>query len=238
MKQWLFLLAACLFAPLLSFAQNKDSEKTLVKTLDPKDAQFVSFEMPPFVQVGTIKKWPSSAAESNTLRIELEIHANMDETILARLIKANRYAFDGILKDNDYVISAPSLSKSVSVGGVDLQETIFMNITAPKNYVFDTKSNRFSRDVSDMAGRGKSAEYIRKMSRFTKIEVTVKLVPTATANAAKKSSNRNATDDVAPSNLTKDATAGDAPKKAQMIKPNKDGKYGDILIDDVPIPFE
>jgi hypothetical protein len=247
MKKLLFLFT-CLLGASLTQAQS-ESDKTLIKTLDPKNADFVVFQLPAATTLKEPKKW-----DNNTLRVELEIHANMSEETLTQLIKANRYAFDGTTKDDTYIITAPNMEKKVSIKGVDLVEKIYVNITAPGNYTLDANEKRFSRDITDFitstsgtAGRGGlTSANLLKMRQFSEpIQVHIKLVPTgefAKANKAtagdepkeeKKSANKTS-----PSNKSNNRAATSAPAKVSANTPDKTLKYGDILIDDVPIPFE
>lgn len=233
MKNFL-LFWTCLALAHSALAQS-DSEKTLVKTLDPKNADFVLFQLPAFATFNKPTKW-----DNNTLRIELEIHANMTEEILAQLIKANRYTFEGRLENDTYIITAPNLDKKVTIKQVDLVEKIYINVTAPHNYTLDPQEKRFSRDISDfvtMQGNGTrsiTSASILKMRQFSEpIEVHIKLVPI--------SPNDNAGAKAAPDKPQK---KGKNPPKAEInalqsrSKEDTSLKHGDILINDVPIdPF-
>lgn len=212
---------------------SAQGEKTLVKTLDPKNADFIVFNLPSSTTFRKPEKW-----DNNTLRIELEVHANMAEDVMVQLVKANRYNFDGVFIDGTYTITAPNLEKKVTIRQVDLVEKIYVNITAPHNYTLDPATKKFSRDISDfISSRGITSGSITtadllKIRQFSEpVEVHVRFVSTlpAAANAEKsaaksadksKSANRNATE------------------PASMKKPTTALKHGDILIDDVIIdPF-
>lgn len=229
MKNLLFLFISLFAAQTLS-AQG---EKTLVKTLDPQNADFVVFNLPASTTFRKPEKW-----DNNTLRIELEVHANMTEDVMVQLIKANRYNFDGAFVDGVYTITAPNLDKKVTIRQVDLVEKIYVNVTAPHNYTLDPATKKFSRDISDfISSRGITSGSITtadllKIRQFSEpVQVYVRFVSTlpAAANAEK----------VAPKTADKPKSASrNAAEPASMKKPTAPLKHGDILIDDVIIdPF-
>jgi hypothetical protein len=229
----LFLLSIALFAAQSLSAQG---EKTLVKTLDPKNADFVVFNLPASTTFRKPEKW-----DNNTLRIELEVHANMTEDVMVQLIKANRYNFDGAFVEGVYTITAPNLEKKVTIHQVDLVEKIYVNVTAPHNYTLDPATKKFSRDISDfISSRGITSGSVTtadllKIRQFSEpVEVYVRFVSTLPAANTEKVSPK-----AAPKSAEKSKSANrNASEPASIKKPAAALKYGDILIDDVPIdPF-
>lgn len=248
MKKLLFLFT-CLLGASLAQAQS-ESDKTLIKTLDPKNADFVVFQLPAKTVLKEPTKW-----DNNTLRVELEIHANMSEETLTQLIKANRYAFDGVLKDDTYTITAPNMEKKVTIKNIDLVEKIYVNVTAPGNYTLDPNEKRFSRDITDFitstggtGGRAITSASLLKMRQFSEpIQVHIKFVPTG--EFAKPNTNntnagigpemeRKSNDKPVPSTRSSNKNGTISVKASAKTPEKKPLKYGDILIDDVPIPFE
>jgi hypothetical protein len=230
MKNLLLLCISLLAAQMVS-AQG---EKTLVKTLDPLNADFVVFKLPANTTFRQPTKW-----DNNTLRIELEVHANMTDDVMGQLIKANRYNFDGTFVEGVYTITAPNLEKKVTIKQVDLVEKIFVNVTAPHNYTLDPTEKKFSRDISDfISSRGITSGSITtadllKIRQFSQpIEVHVRFVstlpsPKVTPSAPNKSADKS-----------KSASRNESTAAPAMKKPTTTLKHGDILIDDVIIdPF-
>ena len=223
MKKLLFLAICFLSMSLSAFAQKyNESDKTLVKTLDPTGATSIGFL---FKNGGIV----ASPSPSSNVRIELEIHANMDENTLQKLVAAGRYTLEGRMEDGAFNIYALNLEKRVTVSGIDLEEKIIVNVKMPANYLFDKEKETIVRDVTDFVQRGESAEQIAKMRIFEGLkleQVQIKLVKTkATAKKSTSKDNKKKTD----------ATAAPANKKESNSGNSKDKKHGDILIDNVPI---
>lgn len=219
----LLLFATCLLMGSLGFAQNNPSDKTLIKTLDPQGATAILFS---FKNNGI----NATSTGNSTLRIELEIHANIDEQTLERLIKAGRYTLEGAKTGEDFVITAPNLEKRVTINGIDLEEKVVVNVKMPANYLFDKEKQSIKRDVVDFVKRGDSSEKIAQLSQITEqLNVSVKLVRPKATRASKKVK----PDDLAPSLKTPNNSST---SKEASGKGNKaDAKYGDILINGVPI---
>ena len=233
----LLLLFISLLAGQTLIAQG---EKTLVKTLDPKNADFVVFNLPTNTTFRQPTKW-----DNNTLRIELEVHANMTEDVMEQLIKASRYTFDGAFIDGVFTITAPNLEKKVTIKQVDLVEKIYVNVTAPHNYTLDPATKKFSRDVSDfISSRGITSGSITsadllKIRQFSQpIEVHVRFVSTLTALPTADKSSNKASEKSSDKSSNKNKNAAANTRQASPAKPATPLKHGDILIDDVPIdPF-
>jgi hypothetical protein len=228
MKKLLFLAICFLGMSLSAFAQ-KESDKTLVKTLDPTGATSIAYL---FKNGGII----AVATPNINMRVELEIHANMDETTLQKLIAAGRYTLEGKMEDGAFNIYAPNLEKRVTVSGTDLEEKIIINVKMPPNYLFDKEKGTIVRDVTDFVQRGESAEKIANMRIFEQLkfeEVKIKLVKIP-SKAPKKSSSKDSKGKTSTSEKKADSSSAPANSKTQS-NGDKDKKHGDILIDNVPI---
>lgn len=118
----LSFFAAFLLLSSVSFAQ--ESDKTLVKTLNPLEC--------PNVQIDIQNKGMESEPwDEGTIRVELEIQANIPEAVLGQLVKAGRYSIDGGKDGETYIVSAPNLNKSITIGGKDLEEVITIKVQTP-----------------------------------------------------------------------------------------------------------
>ncbi len=219
----LLLFAACLLVGSLGFAQNNPSDKTLIKTLDPQGATAILFS---FKNNGI----NATATGNSTLRIELEVHANIDEQTLDRLIKAGRYTLEGTKTGEDFVITAPNLEKRVTINGIDLDEKVVVNVKMPANYLFDKEKQSIKRDVMDFVKRGESSAKIAQLSQINEqVSVNVKLVRPKATRASKKVK----PEELVPSLKTPDKSA--TKKDASGSTEKGAAKYGDILINGVPI---
>lgn len=230
------------FTLLLVVAANtyaQETNKTLVKTLDPKGTSVIDLD---FKNKGIqAEPW-----DEGTIRIELEITANFPEAVVAQLINAGRYTLSSEVVDGALVVSAKNLDKSVTVGGKDLDDHVKVLAKTPGYYAVEDGKIKKHLDadavagVLDRAGSTKEAKsMIKQMSMIKeKVSVTYKFVykedeapstareqgiaPTATRKAAKKrvDSDTNQKVDALP-NL----------QKTQEL-------YGRILIKGEPIEFE
>ena len=117
------LFFALLFAGVFH-AQAQETNKTLVKTLDPKGTSIIDLD---FRNKG-IKAEPW---DKGTIRIQLEITANFPEAVVNQLIKAGRYTLSSTVKDGKLVISANNLNKAITVGGKDLEDAIKVYTQTP-----------------------------------------------------------------------------------------------------------
>lgn len=104
------------------FAQ---SNKTLVKTIDPDGATSIAFK---FEYKKLIpKKW-----DHKSVRIQMEIHSNISETLLSQLIKAGRYNLEGKKEGDRYFVTAPNFQKKLTIGGKSVEEEIILNVDVPE----------------------------------------------------------------------------------------------------------
>ena len=105
MKKAMLFLALLLIAS-ATFAQKK-SDKTLVKTMDPKGTTSVNFD---FRNKGV----ESVSWDEDFIRVELEVTANFPEAVLGQLVKAGRYTLSSEIEGESFTIKAKNLEKSVS----------------------------------------------------------------------------------------------------------------------------
>lgn len=109
-----------------SFAQPQ-SDKTLVKTMDPKGTSSINFDF-------RNKGIESEPWDEGFIRVELEITANFPEAVLAQLVKAGRYTLSSSIEGETFNILAKNLDKSVSIGGKDLDDQVRIYIQTPGYY--------------------------------------------------------------------------------------------------------
>lgn len=120
------LFFAILFLANTTFAQ-KTSDKTLVKTMDPKGCSSINFD---FRNKGVeAEPW-----DAGTIRVELEITANFPEAVLAQLVKAGRYSLSSTVDGEMLNIKAENLEKTVTIGGKDLDDQVRIYIQTPGYY--------------------------------------------------------------------------------------------------------
>ncbi|MCP4440205.1 MAG: hypothetical protein GY810_14775 [Aureispira sp.] len=239
MRKLSFLLVFLLSCTLIN---AQEADKTLVKTLDPEGASTVALD---FKNKGVYPEiW-----DEGTLRIELEIHANMPEQILAQLVKAGRYTMKASLEGDVFHIDAPHLGKTVTIGGKDLEDEIVVYAKTPGYFIY--RDGKLEKNIPDntivkvLARSETTADataQLKKMRRIKeKINVTYRFVykdPKAPKKATlKPNTNGETMDSAAPP-----GTLGKAPNSAKK-DPNKElqqvqSKYGDILIDGVPLEFD
>lgn len=112
------VLFAFLMVSVFTFAQ------TTVKTFDPEGAAIIKLDF-------KYKKADDQKWDKETVRIQLEIHTNMPEEVMKQLVKAGRYNLDGKRVGDEFVISAPNIEKSVTVGGVTLDDQIYVHVERP-----------------------------------------------------------------------------------------------------------
>lgn len=123
MKTIVFPFFFALLASLQLSAQEQ-SERTLVKSINPAGNQGVVFNFPHEALAAT----PWGEAH---IRVELEVQANAPMYVLEGLAKANRYKLESYSKNDTLFLQAPNLEKRVTVGGEDLVETIRVHVSAP-----------------------------------------------------------------------------------------------------------
>ncbi|MBR9920928.1 MAG: hypothetical protein GYB31_08810 [Bacteroidetes bacterium] len=125
MKGRIYTLALLLMFGAASRLQAQEVEKTLVQSLNPGDNFAVQFDMTGPVEV---REWDNTIIRIQTT---IQLH-NATETILRGLIRAGRYSPTGVSEDGLYLVSIPGLSKQVTVGGQELQESFSYIIYVPK----------------------------------------------------------------------------------------------------------
>ena len=159
MKAFSFLLAFLLVSS-ISFAQNSD--KTLVKTMNPLECPNVKIDI-------KNKGLNSEPWDEGTIRIQLEIEANIPEAVLAQLVKAGRYNLDGGKDGETYIVSAPNLDKSITIGGKDLEEVIKIRVQTPGYFALND-AGYLSKDINEetIAARSNNAEEAAAMIKKMK----------------------------------------------------------------------
>ena len=159
MKTFSFLLAL-LFISSISFAQ--ESDKTLVKTLNPEECPNVKIDI-------KNKDMVSEPWDEGTIRIELEITANIPTAVLSQLVKAGRYSLSGGKDGETYIVSAPNLAKSIIIGGKDLEEEIKIKVQTPGYFALND-AGMLSKDINTetIAARSENAEEAAAMIKKMK----------------------------------------------------------------------
>jgi hypothetical protein len=229
----LSFLFAFLFAATSLMAQETTN---LVKTIDPNGANAVLFDFDH--KSIHLKNWEDE--KKATIRIRLEIHANMPQAIMSQLVKANRYQIVAGMDDaGNYVITMPNLDKKVSVGGTDLEDEIVVRVDAPVDFFLDGKTlNRGAMLVSRDGGKPK-LDTKRKMkikkTQLEKVQQEIEIVfvqvSPAVSGTVKERIGAKKTKKEARKHSMLDASA---PMSMQELK----AQYGEILIDGVIFEIE
>lgn len=133
---FVLLLGLCLAFSL----QAQESEKTLVKTLNPEEAANVHIDI-------KNKGMESNPWDEGTIRIQLAVEANVPEAILTQLVKAGRYSLDGNKDGEVYIVSAPNLDKAITIGGKDLEEKITVVVQTPGYFALND-AGMLSKDIN------------------------------------------------------------------------------------------
>lgn len=167
MKAFSFLLALLLAG---NFAIAQESDKTLVKSLNPEECPNVKID---------IKNKAINAApwDEGTIRVELEIKANVPEAVLSQLVKAGRYTIEGEKDGETYIVKAGNLDKVISIGGKDLEEEITITIKTP-GYFAMNDAGVLSKDINVdvIAARAENAEEAaRVLENMKKIKEDVNI---------------------------------------------------------------
>jgi hypothetical protein len=216
MKNYLTLLFLFLISA-FSFAQTIGSEKVLVKTMDTEGASQIVFDF-------RHKEINSEKWDRQSIRLQLEIYANMPESILAQLVKAGRYNLEGHKEGDFFYITAPNLEKSVTIGGKQLEEQIVVNVQMP-DYL-ELLGDKISVSPDKIAsGHASIINISVDMNieyRFVYKEATV-TAPAASAAPISKSSD-----------------TVKAPKTEASVAPSteRQAHFGEILIDGVKLEVE
>lgn len=167
MKIFSFLLAL-LMVGTVSFAQ--ESDKTLVKSLNPEECPNVKIDI-------KNKAINSNPWDEGTIRVELEIKANVPEAILNQLVKAGRYTIEGEKDGETYIVKAGNLGKSITIGGKDLEEEIIIQVKTP-GYFAMSDNGVLSKDINEevIAARSDNPEEAaRVLANMKKIKEDVKM---------------------------------------------------------------
>ena len=109
---WISFVFCLVFTSTTLFAQIHESNKTLVKTLNPKECPNIKIDI-------RNQNLSTSIWDEGTIRLQLEVQANVPLAVLQQLVKAGRYSLDGG-KDGDSMIFAPLL--------VIIFHTLFLSI--------------------------------------------------------------------------------------------------------------
>lgn len=207
----LSILFALLLIATFTFAQ------TTVKTFDPAGAALIKLDF-------KNKKVEDKKWDNETVRLQMEIHTNMPESVMKQLVRAGRYNLEGKRVGDEFVITAPNLEKNVTVGGVTLDDQIIVHVERP---VWMAMSD----GTLTVAGRGMDKAI---KSKITVIDVTF----VYTGKAASNNNNANIKEKVGRDNGKKgnpkhgltNGEAGSAP--AGTLQEMK-AQFGEILIDGV-----
>lgn len=166
------LFFALLLVAGTTFAQPQ-SDKTLVKTMDPKGTSSINFDF-------RNKGIESEPWDEGFIRVELEITANFPEAVLAQLVKAGRYTLSSSIDGETFNILAKNLDKAVSIGGKDLDDHVRIYIQTPGYYAVSEgvlQKNFPGEMVEAVVGRAtdmKQAAKMIKEMRQIKEKVDVK----------------------------------------------------------------
>lgn len=211
MKKLSFLFALLLLS---FFAQAQKDSKTLVKTLDPEGATKIIFDF-------KHKSIDSKTWDNKGMRIQLEIRSNMPEVLLNQLVKAGRYKLEGAIENDTYIITAPNLGKTVTIGGKALEEELIVHVDAQIGTQMSGKS------LSLSGGKAFS-----KMDMAVKFK-TVCTDPSIAASAGKsKESSKMAASAAQPRRKRGEAATGN------MDLQQLQSRFGEILIDGVKFEVE
>jgi hypothetical protein len=152
----------------VTFAQ--DSDKTLVKSLNPEECPNVKIDI-------KNKAINANPWDEGTIRVELEIKANVPEAILNQLVKAGRYTIEGEKDGETYIVKAGNLGKSITIGGKDLEEEITISVKTP-GYFAMADNGVLSKDINDAVIAARSdnpEEAARVLKNMKKIKENVNM---------------------------------------------------------------
>ncbi len=161
----------------LAFSQVHESNKSLVKTLNPKECPNIKIDI-------KNKNLNAEIWDEGTIRLQLDVKANVPSAVLSQLVKAGRYSLDGGKDGETYIVIAPNLEKAIRIGGKDLEEIITITVQTPGYFVLN--DNMLSKDIDEttIAARSNNAEeaaaMIRKMRAINQnVELHVNVVSTS-----------------------------------------------------------
>jgi hypothetical protein len=234
------------FTLLLVIAANtyaQETNKTLVKTLDPKGTSVIDLN---FKNKGI----ETDIWDEGTIRIELEITANFPEAVVAQLINAGRYTLSSDIVDGALVVSAKNLEKAVTVGGKDLEDDIKVYAKTPGYYVMEDGKMKKQLDpnviagVLDRSGTTQEAKtIIQKLSEIKEnVSVTYRFVYKTDDAVSDEGAATKKEHGIAPSasRKTTEGKNGAANKGTEAL-PNLEQTqqlYGRILIKGEPLEME
>ncbi len=167
MKTFSFLLVL-LMVGTFAFAQNSD--KTLVKSLNPEECPNVKIDI-------KNKSLESNPWDEGTIRIELEVKTNVPDAVLAQLVKAGRYTIEGGKDGEVFLVKAPNLEKAIFIGGKALEEEIKIKVKTP-GYFALSDDGVLSKDINAavIAGRAENPEDVaRILKNMQKIKEKVNM---------------------------------------------------------------
>jgi hypothetical protein len=144
---------------------------------------------------------------ASSVKIVVEVKGNFDAAAFQSISRTNRYLVEGRTNEKNFVISMPNINKAMKIDGKAAQESVSISIKGGKQHQLIGGTAL----ICSNNNNGQSSACL-----FDKA-IEVEVVFVSTAPVVKKS------------DATNKASSSKAPSKGS-------GKYGDILIDDVPIP--
>lgn len=163
-------------------AQVHASNKSLVKTLNPKECPNIKIDI-------KNNKLSTDIWDEGTIMVQLDVQANVPQAVLQQLVKAGRYSLDGGKDGETFIVIAPNLDKAIRIGGKDLEEIITIKVQTPGYFVLN--NNVLSKDIdeSTIAARSNNAEeaaaMIRKMKAIRQnVEMRTNIVSTSAYKGA------------------------------------------------------
>jgi hypothetical protein len=234
------LFLALLLTASITSAQKK-SDKTLVKTMDPKGTSSINFD---FRNKGV----ESVPWDEGFIRIELEVTANFPEAVLAQLVKAGRYTLSSEIDGDNFTIKAKNLDKAVSIGGTDLDDQVRILIKTPGYYAISdgVLQKNFPGDViKDVVGRSgtmkEATKIIQEMRQIQeKVDVQYRFVYKKSKDTKESKEAKGNKAEVAGAKDEAAGKSGFVQEKKKTLTPNSSLKqvqsmYGDIIISGMPL---
>lgn len=177
---WISLVFCLVFTSTTLSAQIHESNKTLVKTLNPKECPNIKIDI-------RNQNLSTSIWDEGTIRLQLEVQANVPLAVLQQLVKAGRYSLDGGKDGETFIVIAPNLEKAIRIGGKDLEEVIQIKVQTPGYFVMNDNILSKDIDASTIAARSNNAEEAAAMIRKMKaIKQNVVLETTIRSTSAYK----------------------------------------------------
>ncbi len=174
----------------LGFAQE-NSEKNLIKSFDPQGASAIILDI-------KTKEINSTVWNGGMMRVELLIKANMPDVVLDQLVKAGRYTVEAVKnEDGTFTVTAPNLSKVVTIKGKDLQEEIFVQVQTPTKYLVAGNKLEKEAPLDVVASRDGNDESAKKaMAKFKAITDKMKTEVKVISNLKKQPKLKLVTGDI------------------------------------------